>query len=838
MIQTTQLALASLLDRVFGLDDSMSLGNDNTALGWEYPLPAWGWVMVILAAGIIALMSYTRLEGARWMRVLLASLRALTLLVIAVLLVGPMIVRTDVTEEPDWLLVMVDRSASMNFEDVEVGIDGLQTPQVISREASLRAALAEQMAVFGESGLGKGRRVLWFGYDREAYPIDAPTVGDGVDGEPSPRINNLAEPEVQATNLRSALDQALQAAAGRAVSGIVLFGDGQSPQPTDEDFAQQLMVNGLQVPVFSVQLGSAAQRLDLAIERVDLPASAFAGDLVPVAVTVRRQDIPPGVVDGLAIDPADVVIRLVHPETGEVFDTQTLEQDGFGSPVRLQVRSDEAGDLDLSVEVAYEPGEGGASTVGSDALGEGYTELAVSNNRRQASVELISRPMRVLYVDGAPRWQYRYLVSMLLREQSIDSSMLLVEASPDFVQEGNTRITRFPQTAEEIRQYDVIIIGDVHPRFFSDRQFTLIRDHISSRGAGLLWIGGPRYTPSFYTDTDLALLLPMTSPGSVGRLVPSQGRTFDVEPTDAATLLNLMQLSLNRGDVENPDEPDWPEDLPPLYWAQDLGPLQPGAKTLAVAPGMVDRETGLAAPLVALYRYGAGEVIYVGTDETWRWRKAGGEVYFEQFWIQLIRKLGRQRIQSADDRATFTLSPPVVDLGATQLAELVIDDPALVGTAPPKVRVAVYRQGEEDTGEPVGELELRPTGSSGEAGTAPRATYSTTWRSDRPGLYTLKVSEPLLEFLDLSAPAEIRDPAQELARAATDHTRLQLLATSSGGEVIPLDNLALLNGKIEDLSREISTETRKPLTNTLIALVIILLLLTTEWILRRLIKLI
>lgn len=846
LIAPTQLTLANLLDRVLGLDESMSFGRDNTALGWEHPLPAWGWVLVILAAGFIAFMSYTRLEGRRWLRVLLASLRGMTLLAVAVLLAGPMMVRTDTTQDPDWLLVLVDRSASMGFEDVELTDAGTDSPRVISRDAALRDALARQLEVFDDKHLGEGRRILWLGYDREAYPIDPPTASGPAGNEggepPAAEIDNLAPPQVQATNLRTALDQALQSAAGRAISGIVLIGDGQSPQPTGEAFTDKLA--RLDVPIFAVPLGSDQQRLDLAIERVDLPGSAFVGDLVPVAVTVRRQDISPGVVDGMSIDPADVVVKLVNAETGEVYDTRTLEEAGFGSPVRLQVQSDEAGDLDLAVEVAYAPpgsgvgGDDGASPDGGAALTGPYKELATSNNRQSASVELISRPMRVLYVEGAPRWQYRYLVSMLLREESIDSSMLLVEASPEFVQEGNTPITRFPQTDEEIRPYDVIIIGDVHPRFFSDRQLGLIREHISARGAGLLWIGGPRYTPAFYADSDLALLLPMTSPGSVGRLVPSEGRDVAVQPTAAAKLLNLMQLSLNRGDVENPDEPDWPADLPPLYWAQDLGPLQPGAKSLAIAPGLVDAESGEAAPLVALYRYGAGEVIYVGTDETWRWRKAGGEVYFEQFWIQLIRKLGRQRIQSADDRATFTVSPPVVDLGAAQLAELVIDDPALIATAPTKIRVAVYKQGEEDTGQPVGELDLRPTGFTGEVGSVARATYSTTWRADRPGRFTLKVNEPLLEFLELSAPAEVRDPAQELSRAATDHPRLIQLANATGGAVIDLNNLAQLETLVADLSREVSTETRKPLTNTMLALGLLLGLLTLEWVLRRVAKLI
>jgi hypothetical protein len=807
--QFAPLLLASFLDRLLGLDESMSLSGDQTALGWEHPLPGWAWLLIVIAAFAIAHGSYARMQGARWARFGLATFRALLLIALAVLLAGPTVVRTDVTPEPDWLLVMIDRSASMTFQDTESG------DAVISREDALRRALSEQLGVFGEDALGEGRNIVWFGYDREAYPIDA--LND---------IEQLNDPSVQATNLRTAIDQALQAAAGRTVSGVVVFGDGQSPQPTGQAYADKLARQ--EVPVFTVPLGSAVPRLDLAIERVDSPVSAFAGDLVPIAVTVRRQDLIPGEDDGRAIDPADVKVRLVNTQTGEVMDEQTLAEPGLGSPLRLEAMSDEPGELDLRVEVSY---EGQTRTI--------KQEIATSNNSRSVSIAMVDRPIKVLYIEGTARWEYRFLVSMLTREESIDSSILLVDADRGFVQEGDSPISRFPLTAEELRPYDVIVIGDVHPRFFSDRQLALVREHVATRGAGLLWIGGERHTPNLYAGTDLELLLPMTAPSSVGRLVSDEGREVPIEPTEAAVQLNLLRLSLKRDNDAPAAGPEWPTNLPPFRWAQDLGPLRPGARPLANAVGMVDAQTGEPSPMVVLYRFGGGEVIYVGTDETWRWRRAGGEVYFEQFWIQLIRKLGRTRVQQLDDRAQFTVAPAAVDLGATQLVELVIDDPALIRSAPPSVRVRVMTVGETpDDREVVAEIELRPSGFQGDLASGARAVYSANWRSDRPGRFVLEVAEPLLEALELEAPAEVRDPAQELARAATDHPRLIALAKGTGGAVVPLDDLAQLEGLVPDRAREITSETRRPLTNTLLALCVLLGLLTLEWALRRGLKLV
>ena len=377
--------------------------------------------------------------------------------------------------------------------------------------------------------------------------------------------------------------------------------------------------------------------------------------------------------------------------------------------------------------------------------------------------------------------------------------------------------------------------------FFSEQQLALIRDHVAERGAGLLWIGGPRYTPNYYAGTELELLLPMTSPASVGRLVPPQGSAVPAAPTQAARLLNLLRLSLGGEDPGQPSAGEWPDNLPPFRWAQDLGPLRPGAKPLASATGLVDAQSGDEAPLVVLYRYGAGEVIYVGTDETWRWRKAGGEVYFEQFWIQLVRKLGRARVTQQDDRARFTVAPPVVELGATQLVELVIDDPALIRNAPPRISVTVYRASDDDpntqTGPPLGELELRPAAAPGN-GSTNLGTYAANWRSDLAGRFVLRVTEPLLEPIALTAPAEVRDPAEELARAATDHDRLLRLANGTGGAVVELNDLSQLETLVADRSREVAHESRRPLTNTMLALSVLLVLLTLEWVLRRVAKLV
>ena len=180
---------ASWLDRLLGLDESYALGAENTALGWEHPLPGWAWLLIVLAALALSTYSYHRLLGSKTLRILCASLRGVLLIALAVLLAGPTVVRTDVTPEPDWLLVLVDRSASLTFEDMRDG------ETMVTRDAALRAALARQGDLFGDERLGKGRNIVWLGFDRDAYPITPPPellagvdVGEGsATGVSTPR---------------------------------------------------------------------------------------------------------------------------------------------------------------------------------------------------------------------------------------------------------------------------------------------------------------------------------------------------------------------------------------------------------------------------------------------------------------------------------------------------------------------------------------------------------------------------------------------------------------------------------------------------------------------------
>ncbi len=796
-----QLLLAqqdgSWIDRILGLR-TVHWSDPSAGVGFEYVLPAWVWALVFVSALLFAGWSYHRLLGGRVLRMMLAFLRAVTLVVLLILLAGPTLVLPRETVEPDWLLVLVDRSGSMRVRDL---VDA-QSGEPINRDTALRRALEAQSAVFSDEGLGKDRRVTWLGFGASAYPIASP-----VD------TPDMPEPSDLATSIRTAIEQALRLPAGKPVSGVVLISDGQTPQDTGQALVQRLKHQG--VGVYTVAVGAAQPPLDLAIGQAQSPRRAFINDTAPVSVTVDQ-------LGGDALNRAQIVLTLTDEADGRVLDQKPLDEALPNEPVKLHGKSSQIGTARWRVSVEHKPAPGQAP----------LRELVTDNNTRVVEVEIIDRPIRVLYIEGYPRWEFRYLKNLLIREKSISSSTALLSADRAFAQEGDIPITRPPATAKEMDAYDVVIVGDVPSGYFSAKQLSLLRDHVSVGGAGLIWIGGEVSTPRSYAGTPLADLLPMRRPGDVKRAGDISSR-FYVQPTALAQSLNVLQLGGVGSDAQQTDA--WPDDLPPLRWAQDLGPLKPTADVLAeVSTENSDRQ----APALVRLRYGAGQSLYVGTDEAWRWRYGRGELYFERYWVQLVRMLGRARIQADADRARLSVSQRIVEAQQAVVVELSLSDPSLIARGLVRVGVAV-RSALDPTAPPVEELVLLPIGDANNPNDtgAGRTSYRTVWRPGVTGSLVLMVSDPAFEGLGLTETVRVQAADDEMRNPQSDHGRLSALAEQTGGAVVALDELDRLLKLVPNRARITPADIREPLWDSALSLIVVLTLLSLEWVLRRAIRL-
>lgn len=792
--------------------DVLRFGQEGVEFGFARPLPAWSWVLLVLAALALAAMSYRRLEGRGVWRGVLAFLRGALLIALAVLIAGPRLIKPNETEEKDWVLVLVDRSASLKIADVDPPGGGDR----ITREQQLRRILEQNSRVWAD--LSRDRVVQWLGFDASTYELDVSEAPGGL----GPVIDP-GEADGRRTAIGHALSEALRRAAARPVSAVVILSDGQSADETDRATLRAL-TNG-QIPVYSIPLGGEGAATDYAVRIADAPRVAFTNDMVPVEIRVDR-------LGDAGASTGRVTAQLVDSQTGLVLaEKPVVFEDGEESASStLITQPKDAADAEWSVRLVTEP-----------------ADLVSENNAAELEVELVDRPMRVVYFDGYSRWEYRYLKNLFVREDSIDSSVLLLAPNRKYLQEGDTPLDILPTSPEEWTEFDVIILGDLRPEMFTDEQLEQIREHVALRGAGLVWIGGEGSTPGAWAGTPLADLLPFTMGEGGDRGQARWNVPVTMRTTESADRLGVLRLA------EVPDENGswWPPRLsdPATGWSQlrfaqriEQSGLKPTTEVLATAaPAAGD---GAGAPLVMSMRYGAGRVLYVGTDEIWRWRYGRGEYYPERFWLQMVRLLGRERLARAGKSAILTVTPMRGEVARPMRIGVELIDQMLLDAAPPSLRARIQRTGDpgargaaDDAGE-VTELILQPERSDAGFGRGSEVRqFAATWLPNVAGRYQIEVADPLLAGGSLRAEADVWRPDDEMRRPQTDHAMLAALGQATGGRIIEPGDLlrpdVIPNRKV----RIIGAPEVEDLWDTPLALILVVTLLTAEWVGRRLLRL-
>ncbi|MBM4051446.1 MAG: hypothetical protein FJ270_01720 [Planctomycetes bacterium] len=731
-------------------------------LGWEMPLAGWMWLVGISAAVALAWLAYTRMTPRPWVRRSLTVLRAATLLLLLVLVARPILEFVEERRESDRIIMLADRSKSLQLADWKDGTGTLRT-----RDEQLRSSLeAIQLG---------GRPAEWFAFSGDVALI--------TPSEPGPANGRT-------TDLPLAIDRALRRSGGGPIGGLVLVTDGRSTRPIDARLIRSLTARS--VPVYAIALGSRNPLGDAAIMDVQAPAKAFVRDQVPFVVRVQPLRDAPG------------RLELVNMDTGAVIDRASVPA-GEASTHVLVATTDSGDSMDLRVRLVCDA---------EDAV--------PTNNEATVTLGIIDRAIRVLMVEGGPRWEYRYVKNILVREPSMESSIMLLSADRDFTQEGNMAVTRIPTAREEFDLYDLFVIGDVASGQFSDAQLEEVRRAVTERGAGLLLIGGERSMPMQWMGSPLDDVFPMRLSSSI----PRQAEPVAIEPTPLAKGLGLLRL----GDGDDHWPPELGRDGPAwsrLQWMQRIPfeDLKPTAEVLATAFGSTTEPIGAA---VLSMRFGSGHVVYVATDETWRWRNGIGEAYQERFWIQLVRYLSRAGLSAASGGAQLSVEPTTITVGQTATIRLDVKDELIQRRLPNAIDAVVSRSMQrEDVIRLSTDAATKGSLVVGLAG---------IWQPRQAGEYDVAVMDAA--FGDtLMARVRVIEPDDEFARPETDHATLESLCASTGGRLLSAADLPDLATIIPDRSTFTERIERVPVWSSPLTLILLVVLCGLEWSIRRAVRL-
>jgi hypothetical protein len=419
-------------------------------------------------------------------------------------------------------------------------------------------------------------------------PFSSPEPGHGTD---------LHEPLAQAPEKMKNL------------IGIVLVSDGdwnEGPPPVQA--ATTLRLKG--IPVFSVPVGSTTRLPDVELLALGAPTFGVVGKSIRIPFTIESS-LPREYL---------TTVSLKTSDGDEVTEEVRIAPMGrtIGS---LLWKPTKTGDVTLTLDVPKHP-----------------DEALADNNRLTAPIAIREEKLRVLVVESLPRWEYRYLRNALSRDPGVEVTCLLFHPGLSKVG-GGTRdyIKRFPAGLDELSKFDVVFLGDVG---LDDNQLTteqcrLLKGLVEHQASGLVFLPGPQGRQFSLLDTVLADLFPVvldeSQPGGWGSRTPGQ---FEL------TELGRRSLLTNLADTQDHNQEVW-EDLPGFQWYAPVVRAKGGSEVLAVHKDATNKHGRL--PLLVTRTFGAGKVLFMGTDGAWRWRKGVEDKYHYRFWGQVVRWMAYQR---------------------------------------------------------------------------------------------------------------------------------------------------------------------------------------------------
>jgi uncharacterized membrane protein len=727
-----------------------------------------GWLFFgAMLLGAFVWWSYWRQEAHRalpaWKRRLLAGLRFTLFALLLLLLLRPVLALEMEENIRRTVVLLVDSTKSMNIRDqrtddadlkrAQIGIgaiNSLDQPLDTGRaDAAAHISRAELVkAVLGNDhlhlldDLKKDFNVETWLFGQTAAPVDGP----GWLADYHPASNTTA--------IGDALAGVLERKRGQPVAGIVLITDGGNNAGSPPAEAAEA-ANRDGVPVYAYGVGITSPR-DIDVSHLSAPEIVFAKDDVAATVQVRGQ--------GLAGVSARLSLKLGDEEVG----SQNVVFTGGDQTVTVNFTPQKKGDYELTASIPPRD-----------------DEASKENNSTGQHVRVVDDKIKVLYIEQAPRWEFRFVEEALLRDRRIQASFVLVEGDPDISRgAGTPYLPAFPDQKEALFKYDMVIVGDVDPQVFKPGQLDAISEFVSKFGGACMFIAGKSFMPEAYRGGVVEQMLPV-------ELEPfrESGREGDRPIQLALTPLGEASQMLRMAPDEQENATLWSK-LPPIYWDFKVARSKPAAQVLVEDPDPARASLYGHMPVLATQQYGVGQVFYLGTDDLWRWRQGPGVNEYPLLWGQMVQGAALAHL-----------------LGNSKKTQLSVDKEQHSVGDPVTVFARLYN----DSFLPISDSQVpaQYTVQAGQTGSSPGEKTEVVLRAvpDQPGMYRgdfVALTAGRYRFSTVRDPATAveftaTEPQFELGETAMNEGLLKQIAAISGGHYFREENLA-------DLARELNAE--------------------------------
>jgi uncharacterized membrane protein len=580
---------------------------------------------------------------------------------------------------------------------------------------------------------------------------------------------------------------------GQRVPGIVLLTDG------GDTGASALDPIAPGAPVFAVGIGSAngvSDRELLSIAAADPRLDQTSVDVHVVAASH-------------GFGRAAFQLRLLAD--GVLVESRQVTPLADGSPV------------DESFVVSPDPSR---ATVFTAQISAEPADAVPENDSRSLLVSPTGRKRRVLLLAGAPGYDYSFMGRALGEDRGLEIDSIVRKGKNDqnvdtfLVQAGGGRAATltsgFPATKEALFGYDAVVIANLEGDFFARAQLLLLADFVGERGGGLLVMGGRSFDQRGLTATPLEPVLPVELNDRRG--MQARQAPLDEAPAPRNAIVvtpegqnhPVMRIGASAADTKKL----W-ETLPTLSAVAPLGGARPGATVLAVAAA----PSGAIQPVIAVQRYGRGRSMVFGGEASWRWRmlEPAADRRYEFFWRQSLRWLTTE----APDPVMLTV-PSDLEAGDTATIGLDVRDRSF--TAVPQATVAVTIT--PPSGEPRA-LPVRPVSAG---------RFAATYPTDANGLYRLhaEATQGTVSLGSADRWVYVGGSDRELVEPRLNEGWLRRLARESGGAYVAAADIARVVPALQDREPATAPPERRDLWHEPWAFALVIGLVASEWVLRRL----
>ena len=725
------------------------------------PWPVWVMVIGMLAAAAVLFWHVRRnhgmLTGARPIAIWLLESGLIALILF--LLWHPALSVATLRPQQNVVAVLLDSSRSMSINDASG-----------AREAAAQSVLNSGML----KGLSDRFQVRLYKFGKEPDRIQK---------------TDQATADAPATRIGDTLERVLAESSSLPLGAIVLLSDG-ADNAGGIDLATIAAIRRQRIPIHTIGFGKEHPERDIEIADAVVPARALPDSKLTAHITLQGWGVSGQKTKLTVKDGAKVLASqdVVFKENGQLQTEAVVFNCGPAGP--------------KSLEITVDPVNGEENQL---------------NNKITRMVSVEQRKPRILYVQGEPAWEYKFI------RRAIDDYPDIGIEIPSMQRTTENKILRqgirdsseledgFPSKPEELFTYQGLIIGSTEASYFTPAQQQAIHDFVDRRGGGMLLIGGrASFSDGGWQNSTMADLIPVQLPGQRGTFHQQQFSKVVLTQTGAQSVLCRLD--------ENPanNAKRW-DTIPAINNYQDVGEPKPGATMLLqlVTPGK------RVQPLLVTQNYGRGRTVAFATEGSWRWKMwlDHADKTHATFWQQMFR-------------------------------HLVTDTPGQVGGSTPKsvlsddTKVSIRVDVRDKLYKPVTNAKVQarfmgPEGASATLELSPQpleeGIYTGEWTAEKPGSYVTEIiaGREQEEIGRDVVTFRREDGVAENFHTSQNRELLEKLSEQTGGRYYTPGEASKLTNEISYSEAGITTRETRDLWDMPIVFLLAMAIRGSEWLLRR-----